>query len=216
MENLRRLFENNRALVAQVTREDPDFFRRRAGKQEPHFLFIGCADSRVPLETLTGALPGEMFVHRNIANQVLAADINVLSVLQYAVEVLDVEHVIVCGHYGCGGVKAGMGEDSYGLVDYWLAGIRESVQRHRSELAAIGDDVARFNRVVEINVLRQVYNLSLTPIVQKAWTRGRRPMLHGMVYDLNDGMLRELVLQVDGQDKVRTLLEADRRGVGVS
>ena len=215
MENLRRLFENNRALVEQVTRDDPDFFMRRAGKQEPHFLFIGCADSRVPLETLTGALPGEMFVHRNIANQVLAADINVLSVLQYAVEVLDVEHVIVCGHYGCGGVKAGMGDESYGLVDYWLAGIRESVRRHRSELETFATEVERFNRVVEINVLRQIYNLSLTPIVQSAWKRGRRPMLHGIVYDLHDGLLKQLVLQVDCQDKVKALLEADRRGVGV-
>lgn len=215
MENLRRLFDNNRALVEQVTRDDPDFFRRRAGKQEPHFLFIGCADSRVPLETLTGALPGEMFVHRNIANQVLAADINVLSVLQYAVEVLDVEHVIVCGHYGCGGVKAGMGSDSYGLVDYWLAGIRESVRRHRSELETYATEAECFNRVVEINVLRQIYNLSLTPIVQSAWKRGRRPMLHGIVYDLNDGLLKQLVLQVDGQEKVKALLDTDRRGVGV-
>ena len=215
MENLRRLFDNNRALVEQVTRDDPDFFRRRAGKQEPHFLFIGCADSRVPLETLTGALPGEMFVHRNIANQVLTGDLNVLSVLQYAVEVLDVEHVIVCGHYQCGGVKAAMGDESYGLVDHWLAGIRDQVRRHHSELEFYSTESARFNRVVELNVLRQVYNLSRTPIVQSAWKRGRRPMLHGIVYDLHDGLLKQLVLQVDGQDKVRALLEADRRGVGV-
>jgi carbonic anhydrase len=215
MENLRRLFDNNRALVEQVTRDEPDFFSRRAGKQEPHFLFIGCADSRVPLETLTGALPGEMFVHRNIANQVLTADLNVLSVLQYAVEVLDVEHVIVCGHYQCGGVKAAMGDESYGLVDHWLAGIRDQVRRHQSELESYSSEGQRFNRVVELNVLRQVYNLSRTPIVQSAWKRGRRPMLHGIVYDLHDGLLKQLVLQVDGQDKVRALLEADRRGVGV-
>jgi carbonic anhydrase len=215
MENLRRLFDNNRALVEQVTRDEPDFFTRRAGKQEPHFLFIGCADSRVPLETLTGALPGEMFVHRNIANQVLTADLNVLSVLQYAVDVLDVEHVIVCGHYQCGGVKAAMGDESYGLVDHWLAGIRDQVRRHQSELESYSSESQRFNRVVELNVLRQVYNLSRTPIVQSAWKRGRRPMLHGLVYDLHDGLLKQLVLQVDGQDKVRALLEADRRGVGV-
>ena len=125
MENLRRLFSNNRALVEDITRSDPDFFRRSAGKQEPHFLFIGCADSRVPLETLTGAAPGEMFVHRNIANQVMPADLNLLSVLQYAVDVLDVPHVIVCGHYQCGGVHAAMTDHSYGVVDYWLSGIRE-------------------------------------------------------------------------------------------
>ncbi|MDH4064388.1 MAG: carbonic anhydrase [Acidobacteriota bacterium] len=215
MEQLRRLFENNRSLVEQITRDDPDFFSRRAGKQEPHFLFIGCADSRVPIETLTGVAPGEMFVHRNIANQVVAADLNLLSVLQYAVEVLDVKHVIVCGHYQCGGVKAAMGDESFGLVDHWLAGVRDQVRRHKLELDSIADPTDRFNRVVELNVLRQVHNLSRTPIVQNAWKRGRRPLLHGMVYDIHDGRLRELVLEVDGQDKVRALLEADRRGVGV-
>jgi carbonic anhydrase len=214
MDHIRRIFDNNRALVEQVTRDDPDFFRRRAGKQEPHFLFIGCADSRVPLETLTGAVPGEMFVHRNIANQAMPADLNLLSVLQYAVEVLDVQHVIVCGHHQCGGVKAAMGDANHGLVDFWLAGIRDTIQRHKNELSVYTDDQAQFDRVVELNVLRQVYNLARTPIVQNAWKRGRRPLLHGLVYDLKDGLLRQLVLEVDGPDKVRRLLEADRRGVG--
>lgn len=214
MEHLRRLFDNNRSFVEQVTREDPEFFARRAGKQEPHFLFIGCADSRVPIETLTGVSPGEMFVHRNIANQVLPADLNLLSVLQYAVEVLDVKHVIVCGHHQCGGVKAAMGEANHGLVDFWLAGIRDSIVRHKDELNAYGEEQGRFDRLVELNVLRQVYNLARTPIVQNAWRRGRRPLLHGLVYDLKDGLLRELVLAVDGPDKVRMALEANRRGVG--
>ena len=214
MEDLRRLFDNNRALVEQVTRDDPDFFRRKAGKQEPHFLFIGCADSRVPLETLTGVLPGEMFVHRNIANQVVAADLNLLSVLQYAVEVLDVKHVIVCGHHECGGVKAAMGDANHGLVDHWLAGIRDSIHRHRNELNVYQDPQAKFDRLVELNVLRQVFNLARTPIVQNAWQRGRRPILHGVVYGLKDGLLRPLVSEVDCQDKVRMVLEADRRGVG--
>lgn len=214
MENLKRLFDNNRSFVEQVTREDPEFFARRAGKQEPHFLFIGCADSRVPIETLTGVSPGEMFVHRNIANQVLPADLNLLSVLQYAVEVLDVKHVIVCGHHQCGGVKAAMGEANHGLVDFWLAGIRDSIVRHKDELNAYGEEQGRFDRLVELNVLRQVYNLARTPIVQNAWRRGRRPLLHGIVYDLKDGLLRELVLAVDGPDKVRMALEANRRGVG--
>lgn len=208
MEHLRRLLDNNRALVEQVTRNEPDFFSRRAGKQEPHFLFIGCADSRVPIETLTGVAPGEMFVHRNIANQVVPTDLNLLSVLQYAVEVLDVEHVIVCGHHQCGGVEAAMGDATHGLVEVWLAGIRESIQRHAGELSGYSDELARFDRIVELNVLRQVYNLARTAIVQKAWKRGRRPLLHGLVYDLKDGLLRELVLQVDGPDKVRSLLEA--------
>jgi carbonic anhydrase len=215
MENLRRLFENNRQLVTQITRDDPEYFARRAKKQEPHFLFIGCADSRVPIETLTGVAPGEMFVHRNIANQAQSADLNLLSVLQYAVEVLDVKHVIVCGHYECGGVKAAMGDATNGLVDYWLAGIRDTVRRHQSELEVMGDAHERVKRVVELNVLRQVYNLTRTPIVQNAWKRGRRPLLHGMVYDIHDGLLKDLVLEVDGQDKVRSLLEADRRGMGV-
>ena len=215
MENLQRLFDNNRSIVAEITKTDPTFFGRRAGKQEPHFLFIGCADSRVPVETLTGVLPGEMFVHRNIANQALATDLNLLSVLQYAVEVLDVKHVIVCGHYQCGGVKAAMGDQSFGLVDHWLAGIRDQVKRHHAELESERDDQARFNRVVELNVLRQVYNLSRTPIVQNSWKRGSRPLLHGIVYDIHDGLLKPIVLQVDGPEKVRALLEADRRGVGV-
>lgn len=215
MENLQRLFDNNRALVAEITKTDPAFFERRAGKQEPHFLFIGCADSRVPIETLTGVLPGEMFVHRNIANQALATDLNLLSVLQYAVEVLDVKHVIVCGHYQCGGVKAAMGDQSFGLVDHWLAGIRDQVKRHHSELESERDEQARFNRVVELNVLRQVYNLSRTPVVQNSWKRGVRPLLHGIVYDIHDGLLKPIVLQVDSDEKVRSLLEADRRGVGV-
>jgi carbonic anhydrase len=214
MEDLRRLFDNNRALVEQVTRDDPDFFKRKAGKQEPHFLFIGCADSRVPLETLTGVLPGEMFVHRNIANQVVPADLNLLSVLQYAVEALDVKHVIVCGHHECGGVKAAMGDAEHGLVDHWLAGIRDSIQRHRNELSLYENEQARFDRLVELNVLRQVFNLARTPIVQKAWKRGRRPILHGVVYGLKDGLLRPVVTEVDCQDRVRSMLEADRRGVG--
>ena len=136
MDHIRRLFDNNRALVEQLTSDDPDFFSRKAVKQEPHFLFIGCADSRVPVETLTGVLPGEMFVHRNIANQVLPGDLNLLSVLQYAVEVLDVEHVIVCGHHQCGGVKAAMDDETHGLVDHWLAGIRDSLHRHRTSSAS--------------------------------------------------------------------------------
>jgi len=155
-----------------------------------------------------------MFVHRNIANQALSADINLLSVLQYAVEVLDVKHVMVCGHYQCGGVKAAMGDQSYGLVDYWLAGIRDTVRRHEFELRRISSDEERFKRVVELNVMRQVYNLSRTPVVQGAWSRGRRPLLHGLVYDIHDGLLKPLVLQVDGNDKARELLETPRASIG--
>ncbi len=214
MENLQRLFENNKLFVEEVVKTEPDFFIRRAAKQEPHFLFIGCADSRVPLEMLTGVAPGEMFVHRNIANQVIPADLNLLSVLQYAVEVLDVEHVIVCGHLQCGGVQAAMSDASYGLVDHWLAGVRETVRRHSDELGQIPEGEARANRLSELNVLRQVQQLSRTPIVQDAWKRGRRPKLHGLVYGMKDGLLKQLVVGVDSPEKVRALLESDRRGVG--
>jgi carbonic anhydrase len=214
VEDLQRIIDNNRTFAREITKTDPGFFERNAGKQEPHFLFIGCADSRVPLEMLTGVLPGEMFVHRNIANQVIPADLNLLSVLQYAVEVLDVKHVIVCGHLQCGGVGAAMSDNSYGLVDHWLAGVREMRRRHQDELAALHDNDERFERLVELNVLRQVHNLSRTPIVQEAWKRGARPLLHGMVYGLKDGLLKVLVSGVDGTDAVRRTFETDRKSVG--
>ncbi|MBC7896086.1 MAG: carbonic anhydrase [Cytophagaceae bacterium] len=214
MEDLERILDNNRTFAREITKTDPGFFERNAGKQEPHFLFIGCADSRVPLEMLTGVLPGEMFVHRNIANQVIPADLNLLSVLQYAVEVLDVKHVIVCGHLQCGGVGAAMSDNSYGLVDHWLAGVRETRRRHHDELAAFQHNDERFERLVELNVLRQVHSLSRTPIVQEAWKRGARPLLHGMVYGLSDGLLKVLISGIDGQDAVRRAFETDRKRVG--
>jgi carbonic anhydrase len=214
MEHLRRLFANNRRFAEEVKKIEPDFFEKRAAKQEPHFLFIGCADSRVPIEMLTGVAPGEMFVQRNIANQVVAADLNLLSVLQYAVEVLDVEHVIVCGHYQCGGVKAAMGDDSFGLVDHWLAGVRETRKRHRAELDVMPGE-AQFDRLVELNVLRQVYHLGRTPIVQNAWKRGRRPLLHGVVYDIKDGLMKELVLEVDSPERVQAVFEQEPRSIGM-
>lgn len=214
MEDLNRILENNRLFASEINRNDPGFFERNAGKQEPHFLFIGCADSRVPLEMLTGVLPGEMFVHRNIANQVIPADLNLLSVLQYAVEVLDVKHVIVCGHLQCGGVAAAMQDHPYGLVDHWLSGIRETRRRHADELRGLRSEAERFERMVELNVLRQVHNLSRTPIVQEAWKRGPRPLLHGMVYGLRDGLLKVLVSEVDSPEAVGRLLERERRAVG--
>lgn len=214
MEDLKRILDNNRVFASEITKNDPGFFERNAGKQEPHFLFIGCADSRVPLEMLTGVLPGEMFVHRNIANQVIPADLNLLSVLQYAVEVLDVKHVIVCGHMQCGGVGAAMQDQPYGLVDHWLSGIRETRRRHQDELESFRSNDKRFERLVELNVLRQVHNLSRTPIVQEAWKRGPRPLLHGMVYGLRDGLLNVLVTGVDSPDAVRRLLEREQKRVG--
>jgi len=205
MEKLQRLLDNNRRWVAAMTETDPQFFTKRAGKQEPHFLFIGCSDSRVPAEALTGALPGEMFVHRNIANQVLPADLNVLSVLQFAIEVLHVEEVIVCGHYECGGVRATMGTELLGLVDDWLGNLRHVLRRHRAELDAIDDSETRVRRLVDLNVIEQVYNLSRTPVVQRAWQRAPTPKLHGLVYNLHDGLLHGLAVGINSNEKADAL-----------
>ena len=207
MDNYQRLFDNNRQWVRERLGTDPDFFRKSAAQQTPEFLFIGCSDSRVPANEITGTQPGEMFVHRNIANQVFPNDINVLSVLQYAVEVLDVKHVIVCGHYECGGVKAAAQKEAhYGLVDNWLSEIRTIERLHGRELESMSDPKARLNRLGELNVIHQVYNLTLTPVVRQAWERGRRPVLHGLIYSLENGLLKELVPAVDTTEAADRLL----------
>jgi len=212
MEQIKRLFENNRRWVAAMTQTDPEFFRSRAKPAEPHFLFIGCSDSRVPADSLTGMTPGEIFVHRNIANQVYTADLNVLSVLQYAVEVLRVSNVIVCGHYGCAGVQAAQGTAPLGLVDNWLGNIRNVMRLHRDELEAITDPADRLRKLIDLNVLEQVYNLSQTPVVQKAWQSGAKLLLHGLVYELEDGLLQDLALGVDSPEKADALAHAGQRG----
>lgn len=196
-ERIRRIIENNREWASRMVAEDPAYFEKRVGGQAPQYLVVGCADSRVPMEILTGVQPGDMFVHRNIANQVVPSDLNVLSVLQYAVQVLDVESVLVVGHYNCGGVAAALDDADYGLVEHWLSGIRNVARWHDAELATIEDRTARHRRVVELNVLEQVYQLSRCPIVLDAWERGRRPALHGLVYDLQDGLLRTVVAGID-------------------
>ena len=192
-----RLFRSNRAWVAERTAADPEFFTRRATSQSPTFLFIGCSDSRVSAELLTGVQPGEMFVHRNVANVAGHADLNMLSVLQYAVEALRVKSVLVCGHYGCGGVKAAMGDESHGLVDHWLGGVRAVIRLHEAELAAIADENARYERLVELNAAEQAYNLRRSPVVQAAWARGQSLSIHAMVYSLKDGILRDLGVSYD-------------------
>ncbi len=200
MQSFYQILQNNRAWVGRMTGVDPQFFTRLSEGQSPTFLFIGCADSRVPANEITGTGPGDMFVHRNIANQAFNNDLNLLSVLQYAVDVLQVRHVIVCGHYGCGGVKAGCEGNTHGLVDHWLSQVRELQFVHRAHLDALPDDDARHKRMVQLNVLRQVRNLASTPILQLAWERGRRPYLHGLVYDLEDGILDPLVVGMDSFD----------------
>lgn len=206
METFKVLMANNRQWADQMRAADPDFFSRTEAGQEPHFLMIGCSDSRVPLEKMTGALPGEMFVHRNIGNQVWSTDLNMLSVLTYAVNVLDVPHVIVCGHSNCGALKASMGPETNGLVDHWLSDIRSTIRWHKDELDAITDPKARLARLADLNVLQQVGILSRTPLIREAWSRGKRPMLHGWVYDISNGLIHSVVEQVDSEAKAEELL----------
>ena len=173
--------------------DDPDYFNRLVGLQTPEFLWIGCSDSRIPPNEITGTQPGEIFVHRNIANLVVNTDINMLSVLQYAVEVLKVKHVIVVGHYGCGGIKAAMNQHHYGIINHWLKNIKDIYRLHREEIDAIPDLDLRADRLTELNVKEQVFNLAKTSIIQKAWKYDQRPHLHGWVYSLADGLIRPMV-----------------------
>lgn len=186
------LLQNNRAWVAEQLATDPDYFATLAKGQTPKYLWVGCADSRVPANVITGTRPGEVFVHRNIANVVVHTDLNCMSVVQYAVEVLKVEHVIVCGHYGCGGVTAALSAHSFGLIDNWLRSIKDVYRTYRAELRAYTDQKAVERRLVELNVIESVYNLSKTSILQRAWQERGAPKIHGWVYDIADGLIRDL------------------------
>jgi carbonic anhydrase len=193
MDHFARILDNNRNWADARLTEDASFFVKRESSQEPHFLWIGCSDSRVSAEALTGVLPGEMFVHRNIGNQVWETDMNLLSVLQYAVDALKVEQVIVCGHTNCGALKAAMHGAATGVLDHWLSDIRTVIRWHRNELDAIADESARLSRLVELNVLQQLGILARTPVVLNAWGRGQPLMLQGLVYDISTGRLRPVV-----------------------
>jgi carbonic anhydrase len=190
MEHHKRLLLENKAWAREKKMEDPEFFSRLVHIQKPEFLWIGCSDSRVPPNEITQTQPGEIFIHRNVANLVLHADLNMLSVLQYAVEVLEVKHVIVCGHYGCGGVKAAMGRSSLGIINKWLRHIKDVYRFHQDEIDPIEDKEARLNRLIELNVEEQVMNLAKTSIIQQSWHKYGRPHLHGWVYDLSDGIIK--------------------------
>jgi len=198
---IRQLFARNRAWAEDRTAQDPEFFQRLSRLQVPKYLWIGCSDSRVPANEIVGMAPGELFVHRNIANVVVHTDFNCLSVLQYAVEVLKVEHVVVCGHYGCGGVQAAMGHSECGLVDNWLRHIKDVYARHQQELESLEKE-ARAARLCELNVMAQVQNLAMTKIVQHAWDRGQRLSLHGWIYDIRDGLIRDLGMRMDDRGQV--------------
>lgn len=196
MSDLGPLFAKNRAWAHETVAADPPFFERLAAQQTPRYLWIGCADSRVPANQIMGLAPGEVFVHRNVANLVIHTDFNCLSVVQYAVEVLQVTDIIVCGHYGCGGVLAALGQRSFGLIDNWIRNIRDVARRHETELAALAGP-ARASRLVELNVMQQVENLGHSTLIQDAWERGQSLTIHGLVYSLQDGLLRDLDVKLD-------------------
>lgn len=193
-EHYQQVFENNRRWVAERLKDDADFFTKLARDQTPEFLFIGCSDSRVPANEIMGLEPGEVFVHRNVANLVVNTDANAMAVIQYAVEFLDVKHVIVCGHYGCGGVDAAMKSSDLGNLNGWLREIRDVYRTHREELGAIQEERDRFRRLVELNVQEQCVNVIKTAFVQKKYLRSETPTVHGWVFDLADGILQDLKL----------------------
>jgi carbonic anhydrase len=203
MKDLHRLLDQNRAWAENIKASDPDFFQTLAKQQSPRFLWIGCADSRVPSTQLAGLKPGEMFVHRNVANLVVHTDFNCLSVMQYAVDVLKVEHIIVCGHDGCGGVKAAMSDLNFGLINNWLRHVQDVFHEHKHLLEKIADENARVDRLCELNVIEQVRNVARTTIVQSAWQRGQELVVHGWIYGLQDGLLRDLGISIDKADERR-------------
>jgi carbonic anhydrase len=203
------LLDNNKEWVAKSIESDPHFFDKLAEGQQPPLLWIGCADSRVPANEIIGADPGEVFVHRNIANMVLHTDMNMLSVLDYAVNVLKVKHVIVCGHYGCGGVKAAMGNQNIGLIDNWIRHIKDVYRFHNDELNAIDDEVERFDRFVELNVVEQVMDLAKTSIVQGAWRSQQTLQIHGWVYDIKDGIIRDLGVNYENNSQLPDVYKLD-------
>jgi carbonic anhydrase len=201
MKTLSYLFDNNRKWAAQIKAQDPDFFQKLANQQQPEFLWIGCSDSRVPSNQIVGLMPGEVFVHRNVANMVVHTDFNCLSVIQYAVEVLKVKHIMVVGHYGCGGVRAAIRDQQYGLIDNWLRFLKDLyyIKRHRFENMTEDEKV---DLLCELNVKAQVANVCRTTIVQNAWARGQELVVHGWIYSVGDGLLRDLDLTVSSPDQV--------------
>ena len=202
---LAHLLEQNKAWAAKVRKENPLFFDELVKQQSPDYLWIGCSDSRVPANQITGLPPGEVFVHRNVSNLVVHTDFNCLSVIQYAVEVLKVRHVIVCGHYGCGGVLSALRDAKLGLIDNWLRNIRDIMEKYEAVLKRYPDENSRHTLLCELNVVEQVLNLSATTVVQKAWRRGQELTVHGWIYDLHDGLIRDLDLSINGKTDVKKL-----------
>lgn len=208
MRFLQDLFANNRAWAAKRQEQDPQFFARLAAQQSPEYLWIGCSDSRVPANEIVGLLPGELFVHRNVANLVVHTDLNCLSVLQFAIDVLKVRHVIVTGHYGCGGVRAALDGARLGLSDNWLRHVQDVIERHQGMLAALPDTGSRANRLCELNVVEQVRNVCQTTIVQDAWDGGQPLAIHGLIYGVSDGRLRDLGTSIAAAENVAAVYAA--------
>jgi len=204
-----KIFDNNKRWVASKNEQDPDFFKKLTYGQKPPILWIGCSDSRVPANEITGTEPGEIFVHRNIANMVVHTDMNMLSVLDYAVNILEVSHVIVCGHYGCGGVLAALDNKQVGIIDNWLRHIKDVYRLHKTEIDAIQDPELKSRRMVEINVQEQVFDLSKTSIVQNAWGANRELHLHGIVYDVANGVLKDLQLNISNNQHLDNVYQLD-------
>ncbi len=207
-----QLLLQNKAWVEKRNQEDPEFFSRLAKQQTPKFLWIGCSDSRVPANQITGTDPGEVFVHRNIANMVVHSDMNMLSVLDYAVNVLKVDHVIVCGHYGCGGVRAAMGNKQYGIIDNWIRHIKDVYRLNEAELSAIKDPQERENRFIELNVIEQVYDLCQTSIIQNSWANHHGPYVHGWVYDIGVGIIKDLNVTFHDNSELPDVYRFERIG----
>ncbi|MCB9257401.1 MAG: carbonate dehydratase [Chitinophagales bacterium] len=203
----KQLIENNKEWVASKLAQDPQFFAKLAEGQEPPLLWIGCADSRVPANEIIGAQPGEVFVHRNIANMVLHTDMNMLSVLDYAVNALKVKHVIVCGHYGCGGVKAALSNQSIGIIDNWIRHIKDVYRFHKDELDAIADEKVKFDTFVELNVKEQVLDLAKTSIVQACWKQGQELYLHGWVYGIDSGIVNDLGVNISSNEELEDVYQ---------
>ena len=208
MRFLSHLFENNSAWAAEMVRQDPEFFSRLSTQQMTQFCWIGCSDSRVPANQIVGLLPGEMFVHRNVANVVVHTDLNCLSAIQFAVEVLHVGHIVVCGHYGCGGIFAALRDEKLGLVDNWLRHVQDVRWRHLAQLEALDNEQQRHDRLCELNVIEQVINVSQTTIVREAWAKGQVLAVHGWVYDIHDGLLRDLKVCVTAEAELKACAEA--------
>jgi carbonic anhydrase len=200
MGTLDHLLQNNRAWAEGIKARDPEFFLKLSRQQLPNYLWIGCSDSRVPANEIVGLLPGELFVHRNVSNVVVHTDLNCLSVIQYAVDALKVKHIIVCGHYGCGGVRAALRSDRLGLIDNWLRHIQDVRQKHEGILTSISDETIRYDRLCELNVIEQTVNVSQTTIVRDAWGRGQKLSVHGWIYGLRDGILRDLNIFISRSD----------------